>query len=283
MRKSSVVPRAALAAALAATMWSGWGAARSEGEATEAPGTRASVRAAETSGTVQSDEATTNAAVRRLVERYGDRLRRSRYMERGEGEPVTVPGWEGFPTRLYRYTVTDPTSGTVKQASVVLLDAPAERIARWVVTACSEARGGQIRADDTDRLFQHVLSQSGGQFPVTGVVYEDILPADGLYETYCFRDGVTVVVEGVPHRGTAPLDAAQTSASLWGKVTKVYRYARIQGSSPGEYRAAGGPVDVGTNDARKPAWLDVVRQSYQAAWQSDRYSLMSDWARANLK
>ena len=58
---------------------------------------------------------------------------------------------------------------------------------------------------DGKKMFQHILGQSGGQFPVAGVVYEDIIPADGVNEIYCFRDGVTVSVEGVPHRGTAPI------------------------------------------------------------------------------
>ena len=221
-----------------------------------------------------------DAEVARLVAKYGDRLVHSRYME-GKCEETTYPGWEGFPLKQCTYTVHDKATGADKQATVIMLNAPPDKMARWIVQTCVEVKG-TIDPAGADKLFERILGQSGGQFPVAGVVYEDIIPADGLNEIYCFRDGVTVVVEGVPHRGTDPMTPEQVQASLTGKVTKVYTYGRVQSTTPGQYTRNGGKLDVGTDQERKPAWMDAIRESYQAAWNSDYNSLMIAWARENL-
>lgn len=214
-----------------------------------------------------------------LVSRHGERMIKSRYMAKN-CEPVLWPGWEGLPTEKCRYPVTDRASSTTKYAEVVMLNASPEKVARWIVTAVHDA-GSTQPAEDADKVFRHIIGQSGGQFPVAGVVYED-MEGDGLMKAYCFRNGVTVRVMGVQHRTTAPLDSAEIEASLRGPVMRVYTYARIASTTPEQYLAAGGMVDVGTNRDRKFAWLDVVADLYRRAWVSDRNELISAWAKANL-
>jgi hypothetical protein len=219
------------------------------------------------------------ASAKTLAAEFADRLAKSRYMEKGDAAPVAIAGWEGFPTKRYTYEVADK-DGTKKQADVVLLDPTADQIARWIVEALVEVRGG-YEVEAGRKLFKHILGQSGGQFPVRGVVYEDILPEDGVNEIFCFRDGVTVVIEGVPHRGTAPMTDAQRKASIEGNVTRVYTYARIQSTSPEMWIAAGGAKDV-IGDDGKPTqrWCDEIRMAYQAAWTSDRNALMVAWVKS---
>lgn len=217
-----------------------------------------------------------------LVKEFGPRLLRSRYMESGVGRDVVVPGWEGFPTKRYTYAVTDK-NGTKKSADVVLLDPTPEQLATWIVSAIREAKGGD---DDAlaKKAFANVISQSGGQFPVAGVVYEDILPADGANEVYCFRDGVTVGVEGVKHRTTDPLTPAEIEASISGKVTRSFTYARVQSTSPPQYVAIGGDANVVGPDGKATlSWPLAVRREYQAAWRSERNALMVAWIKANAK
>jgi hypothetical protein len=193
-----------------------------------------------------------------------------------------VPGWEGLPTRRYTYTVKDQ-DGTTKSADVVLLDPSADQIARWIVQALVEVTGA-YDPDQGRRAFKNVIAQSGGQFPVAGVVYEDIIPADGVHEVYCFRDGVTVEVEGVKHRGTAPLTAAEIDASINGKVKRVFTYARIQSTSPKMWIDAGGSSDVlGPDGKPTDRWRQVIRDEYQKAWTSPRNGLMVAWVKANVK
>src|ERR1039458_10306085 len=93
-------------------------------------------------------------------------------------QPITVPGWEGYPTTNYTYSVRDRSTGTNKTASVIMLNPDARQLARWIVTACLEAKG---RADQgsIQKLANHSISQSGAEFPVRGVVYEDTPPANG--------------------------------------------------------------------------------------------------------
>lgn len=221
------------------------------------------------------------AAVERLVTKYGARLRGARYMEQN-CEPATYAGYDGLPLVKCSYTVRDG-GGLRKTATVIMLNPTVEQIARWVVHACLQVKGS-AEPLYTDKLFNQILTQSGGQFPVAGIVFEDILPADGVNEIYCFRDGVTIRVDGVPHRGTSQPTGAEITKSLTGEVQSSFVYARLQGTTREQYRANGGTVDVGTSAVgqRKLSWLAVSRDSYKAAWGRDRNELMIAWARANL-
>jgi hypothetical protein len=222
------------------------------------------------------------AAVDALVKEFGPRLVRSRYMQRGEGKEIALPGWDGFPIRRYTYAVKDK-DGAEKSADVVMLNPSPEQVARWIVSALVEVKGKYDPADG-QKLFKHVIGQSGGQFPVAGVVYEDILPEDGKNEIYCFRDGVTVVIEGVPHRGTDPMTPAQVEASISGKVKRVYTYGRIASTSPQMWIDAGGSKDVLQADGKpNEKWLETVRKSYQDAWVKDRNELFVAWVKSNMK
>lgn len=205
--------------------------------------------------------------------------RGARYMEKVCAS-AAYSGWAGLPTVRCRYAERN-RDGTLAVAEVVLLDASPAQLARWVVATCVLVKGGAT-PECTDAIFQRIIGQSGAQYPVAGVVLEDILPADGVMEAYCFRDGVTVRVEGFVHRDTLPLSPAAIERCITGPVVEVFRYARIQSTTREDYRANGGTVDVGTSEDRKATWLDVSRSAYQAAWGHDRNELMIAWARAHL-
>lgn len=222
------------------------------------------------------------AEVRSLAEAIRPRLEASRYMARVPGTAVVVPGWEGFPTFRHSYVVTDKKDGTRKEADVILLNPSAERLAVWIVSGV-EAVEGRYTPERGMEVFRHILGQSGGQFPVAGVVYEDILPADGVNETYAFRDGVTVRVKGLGHRITEPLTAEQRELSLTGPVEKVFTYARIASTSPKQWVAVH-PEDARVMDsAGNPTaeWMAVIRGAYQRAWASEHNELLEAWLKAN--
>lgn len=220
----------------------------------------------------------TNAMVRTLATSLAPRLAAARYMEHNP-RPVVVPGWEGFPTVQCTYSVEDTALKTNKTADVILLDPDPLRLARWMVNACVAAKG-VATTNDLEKLASFILWQSGGQFPVRGIVYEDILPKNGINEIYCFRDGVTVKIKGVQHRGEKQPTAAEIKQSLTAPiedVTWVGRFARIQSTTREMYKAAGGLENVeGTN------WLDLNRKLYQKAWNSETNELMIAWAKASL-
>jgi hypothetical protein len=213
--------------------------------------------------------------VRRLTA-YFEHHRGARYMEQ-HPEPVRYPGWEDFPLVKCRYSVKDPVDGRSKTAEVIMLNAPPEKLARWVVRSCIEAKGS-ARPADLDRLSRQIIEASGAQFPVAGIVFEAMDDAP-RQKVYCFRDGVTVRLAGVRHVTTdQPTDgeirAAINPATA---IEQVFEFARIQSTTRDQYRAAGGSENV-----QGAAWPRVVRKLYQQAWNTDRNELMIAWAKANL-
>lgn len=189
------------------------------------------------------------------------------------------PGWERFPVEECRYTVKDRRTGLMKSARVLLLNPTPEKAADWIRSACQAFTSPKNCHKDVVELIKH---QSGFQFPVAGVVYEDINPADGVYEAYCFRNGVTVKVAGFTHLDTKSLSEQRINTCLHGEVTAVLKYARIHGGEREDYTSAGGTEDVGTNANRKMKWMDVVREAYQAAWEGPSYSLLDARVRRRL-
>ncbi len=97
-------------------------------------------------------------------------------------------------------------------------------------------------------------------------------------EIYCFRNGVTVKVEGVPHLGTEQPSEQEQKNCLNRNVVKTLRYARIASSRREEYIANGGKEDVKNNN-----WNEVVRKLYQNAFNSETNELVIAWAQSNKK
>jgi len=67
----------------------------------------------------------------------------------------------------------------------------------------------------------HIVGHRARSFPVAGIVFEDLLPANGKFEVFAFRNGVTVRVNGVTHLGTAQPSAVEIEKSLNGEVTST--------------------------------------------------------------
>jgi Bacterial Ig domain len=200
--------------------------------------------------------------------------RNARYME-GDCTATTWPGWTGVPLKLCRYRVSDVYSGGTRTGEVILADAEPAQLARWVVQAAMERRGRVVRSD-VDAICNDIIGQSGAQFPVAGIVYEDM---DGTGQrVYPFRNGVTVQVAGLPYATRVQPTAAQMSAYRTAAITFVGRYGRIAGTLPADWTALTGeavPADRST-------WPDTVGRAYRAAWGQDRNALIVAWARANL-
>jgi endoglucanase len=220
--------------------------------------------------------------VKRVV-KYFEATMKSPYLAQ-DCEPTSYPNWEALPVKKCLYTVSDG-DGIKKSATVILLLPSPQQLARWVVHACVEVKGN-ASAQCTDKLSKRIHGQSGGQFPVAGLVFEDLLPTDkhdGIHEMYPFRDGVTVRVDGVRNQSTMQPTAKQIDAALVGEVKGSGIYARVQGTTREEYKNNGGTADVGDSKQRKLSWLAVSRDEFKAAWGSERNELLIAWARSNVK
>ena len=205
---------------------------------------------------------------------YFEARRGSRYMEQNCA-PATYPGWETLPLKACSYSVKGRNDPVKKTAKVIMLNAEPDQLARWVVSTCIEVVGN-ARNKCTKAIGAQIIGQSGAQFPVAGIVFEDLLPADGKYEVFVFRNGVTVLVNGVTHRGTAQPSAAEIERALSGVVTSTLKFARVQSTTREQYLANGGTSSVTGN-----AWNEVSRDLYKAAWGHNRNEMMVAWAKSN--
>jgi hypothetical protein len=207
----------------------------------------------------------------------------SRYMEH-DCKPATFKEWEGFSTELCTYSVKDKKTG-VKTAQVILLDASPEKLAKWVLSTCQKVLNTTSKKC-TGKLSNWIIGASGAQFPVSGIVFEDQFPqkkpplksGDGIMEIYCFRNGVTVKVEGVPHMGTDQPSEQEKQDCINGTVSKTLRYARIASTQREDSVANGGKEDVKDNK-----WNEVVKRLYQIAINSEENELVNAWAQNNKK
>lgn len=203
------------------------------------------------------------------------------------GTTDTISGWQGYPVKLYEYeTGNDLYSGKPKTGKVYLLDPSSEKLAMWVATACWEVKGNRDTAY-TYSLLKWIDNQSNAQFPVKGVVYEDQYTKD-FQEPYVFKDGVTVYIKDTT---MWPKDKTCTPEQLdfYLRVTnddlkpQTGQYARISSTTREDYKASGGSEDVGSKDDRKQKWMEVVRELYKKAWNSDRNELIIMWAKNHLE
>lgn len=167
-------------------------------------------------------------------------------------ETTTYPNYEGYPVRLYEYsTGKDVQTGVQKKGKVYMLNPTAEKLATWIATAVWKAKGDT----DTDAMaavLKHIQLQSGAQFPVCGIVYEDM--DNSGYYPYLFKDGVTVyaadrskwATENPAHPGNYSCTDDQLNYDV--KVTNndlntyTGTYARICGTLREDYKAYGGAL-----------------------------------------
>lgn len=205
-------------------------------------------------------------------------LKKARYMER-DCTPTKMAGWNGFNTVRCSYAVTDKTTGQVKPGLVILLDPSASTLSAWILNACETVRPAEQISSCSNRLFQAVLANSGGQFAVAGIVYEDLIPKDGLYEAYGFHNGVTVLLKGVEHRRTKAFSGAELEAALCAtpeRTASQAGYGRIVGVTRDEYlKFKPGTDVVGLK------WPAVVSGEHKKAMNGQQNSLLDAWLAAN--
>lgn len=198
-----------------------------------------------------------------------------------------IPDWERFPVKLYEYrTPADSQSGLPKTGKVYMLNPSARQLAMWIFTAVWEVKRRMDYAA-IKKIYDFILWQSAAQFPVKGVVYEDMY-IPGHYEPYVFKDGVTVYVADstmFPADKTCTPEQLDYYLNLTDEQLKprTGRYARICSTTREQYYRDGGKLPVGNSDTdRNRVWLRAVRELYQQAWKSDRNGLILAWAKANL-
>lgn len=205
-------------------------------------------------------------------------LHSARYME-DVCTPAKLKEWEGFDTQKCSYKMKDAKTGEIKPGLVILLDPTPAKLSAWILNACETVRPNEVKAACAERVFQQIKDQSGGQFPVSGIVYEDILPQDGIYEAYGFADGVTSVLKGIKYRRTTAFSSQELEAAITAIPTRTASErapARVVGVTRKEYLLSYPEAKV-----TGLGWLNVVREEYKKAMNGDRNVLIEAWLKAN--
>lgn len=177
-----------------------------------------------------------------------------------------------------------------KTATVVVLEPTADRMARWIATACAEAGGNRDRC--LQAVYSSGVEMSGWQIPIAGLGYEDMETSHYVQVAYAFRDGLTVRADsvcawknGYPG-GEAPPSPEQNAAcskpgvrpaavSFQARPARTTRgdlvaYDKKYNEMIPPHRAAF-PIP----DAAADQWRGVVREALVAAYASDRNILVS--------
>jgi hypothetical protein len=184
------------------------------------------------------------------------------------GDPVMdYPRWKGFPVRLCKYSDIGVTVKTY------MLNADSAKIATWFVTACTRAGATRMQACVDYLAAETNMASSMGVFPVAGYIPEPELGG----RCFLFRDGVTVTTKSYPHQ-LKPVGGACGADETTTPLRSAGLFARISSTTRADYAAAGG-----TRPVARLAWVDVTRDLYQQAWNSDENPLITAKAIAGLK
>jgi len=171
---------------------------------------------------------------------------------------------------------------------VVMLNADARTLQTWAEVACDRAK--RQRGECVAELVTAVTKNSGGQFPVRGIVIEADKALNGKTEgdvSVFFKDGVTVrtafsakLAETPTKSGISFPGRQMTHKEILEAIDdlqipspdglEVRKYARIIGIDGRCYQEHGHPPgNVWEGDGREgrylPRWLDVTRDTYDAA------------------
>jgi endoglucanase len=188
----------------------------------------------------------------------------SRYMAQKQIlETDTINGWENIKVSLYEYSVDNGK----KVGKVYMANPDAKKLATWIITTCATLTN-KLDKKNTDYLIKSIRNASGGQFPVKGIVYENM---DGKgYYPYVFKDGVTVFLK-------------QTTTDNLSLITndnikKTGKYARIISTTREEFNNK-----FPSKNTNGMEWLNVVREEYKLALESDTNNLLIAWAKGKIK
>jgi len=149
-------------------------------------------------------------------------------------------------------------------------------LAKWVVNAALSVKGSSS-APITDKISKSIIEASGAQFPVSGVVWED-MDGTGL-NVFPFRHGVTVHIAGMSYMQTWQPSVTDFWGYINGTVSSTGKYGRIISTTCGMYLAWGGSSQCGNNPM---AWPGTVKDAYQRAWGSDKNDLITAWVKSNM-
>ena len=191
-----------------------------------------------------------------------------RYME-ADCADTSFLKWEEFPLKKCTYSQPDSHASSGKKATVIMLNPEKELLAKWLVASCVIVKGNTGIKSCSVKLAKAIIDASGSQFPVAGIVLED-MDGDNVQNAFTFRDGVTVKLQGGLPVGSQELfgetenNVALDPNTIVESTASTAGPARIQSTSRQMYKNY---LGNGARDVTGLKWLDEVRRLYQDAWK----------------
>jgi hypothetical protein len=222
-----------------------------------------------------------------------------RYMEMPNHipEPVlNVEGWENDTLQRFEYTIADSFDKTLK-ATVIMYNADIHRIANWIYFSLLDANK-KMNENNINSVITHIRESSGFQFPVRGLVYEDLKGRhndlkDGINETYFFYDGVSVSHKKIKintYQATTPerVTSSQMDSVLtmrYNDIDSVFLFARISSTIRKDYKKFmlwkfNEKIPDLDKDKGK-AFLKYIQRDYKNAMHGSRNNIIAAWVYSN--
>lgn len=201
---------------------------------------------------------------------------------RQDCKEIAAPGYEAVPAGperplrcVYRVKSTsrDAKIPGEKEATVDVIFPTPARMARWIVDSCLWAGGTDLEAciEYLQTGYAGILQQSSAQFPIAGIVFEDM--SSGLMKGYAFRDGLTVHVEGWHNSSEASPTPEQTKAALEQHPSSVSEHARVARADIGDVKCLDPSAGFDPKH-RDDRWRNYVRERFVEALQGDHNMLL---------
>lgn len=203
-------------------------------------------------------------------------LARAKYMERTCVAATGFSAWEDLPLRRCKY------SSMGQSVEVVMLNPGPRRLTAWLQDACKDlAKDYSLCMEKT---YKHIIYQSGAQFPVGGVVIED-MDGNGRGNAYAFRNGVTIRIAAFSTGTESILSATQVARSYTDAASATYSYARpvsVTREQLTRYASASKLAipALGTSSERKNVFNEVIGQFYRDSWKTNKSHILRAWVYA---
>lgn len=202
-------------------------------------------------------------------------LRNSRYMEDDCRADLSWPLYGDLPVIRCKYGLGG------QKAEVVMLNPGPRRLTAWLSDAC---RGlNENLTTCMNRGYRQIIYQSGGQFPITGVVLED-MSGNGKGEAFAFREGVTVRISTFGTGTESIISSSQVEKAMTATAMYTYSYGRpisVTREQMTAYAKKEGlkiPT-LGASSERKNSFHTLIGQQYRESWRTGRSHILRAWLR----
>lgn len=201
------------------------------------------------------------------------KLKGSHYMEQNCTGVTTWNDYKNLPMNRCRYSSDGQT------VEVLMLNPGPRRLTQWLEEACGSLAGNFSQC--VQKSFNQILYQSGGQFPVAGIVIED-MDGNGRGNAYAFRNGVTVQIAAFGTATESKITQSQIDRSFTDAPSKTYSYGRpisVTRTQIYNYAQAHGLKipSLGTSSAETNNFNLVVGDWYRQAWRSSQNHVLRAW------